>query len=441
MADASRRLPAAAAVTAWIGWAVLAVLALAAVIRDSRNIPVSRDWRIVPAVTGHEPEPVHWLWHQDGNDRRPAGRALAWAVVAAARDFRALGVVAVLGLAALGALLLRASQRSRGARWSDLFLPVVLLQPAAWTGPSPSAMLMALVPLLLAGTILLAVISDPALRTRRWSLLTALALVTLPLTGLAGILVAAAAAPWVAACGWRHWPPRDPGVPVDAGPALLSFVFVAIVVTGMVFSDYDFSGWADPALDRGRLALRAGTTLATALGPAGATRWALVAGVLLGLVLITVVMLGAAGRRVYEVERYRVLGIACVLAGSALAVMMSAGGFAALLLSVVFLAWGLYGWPLLAIGVQTALLAAVLIVTPANAREAARERNAAVAPLDALVRDIAAGMPRDTLAERYRSVLLPEGERDELAARMAMVGEAGIGPLARLGRTASAGAR
>src|SRR5512141_2324951 len=227
MADARRPIPSVAAVMAWVVWVALAVLALAAAVRDSRNIPVGRDWRIVPAVTGHESEPVHWLWYQDGNDRRPAGRALAWAVVAATRDFRALGVVAVLGLAALGALLLRASQRSRGARWADLFIPVVLLQPAAWTGPEPSAALMALVPLLLAGTILLAVVSDPALRTRRWSLLTALAMVTLPLTGLAGILVAAAAAPWVAACGWRHWPPRDPGVPLDAGPALLSFVFVA----------------------------------------------------------------------------------------------------------------------------------------------------------------------------------------------------------------------
>ena len=441
MSDARRPAPSAAALTAWIAWAVLTALALASVVRSGRNVPLGPDWRIVPAVTGHEPEPVHWLWYQDGNDRRPAGRALAWAVVAATRDFRAPGIAGMLGLAALSAMLLHVSQRARGARWADLFLPVILLQPAAWTGLAPSALLMALVPLLLAGTILLAVVADPALRTRRWSLLTALAMVTLPLTGLAGILVAAAAAPWVAACGWRHWPPRDPGVPVDAGPAILSFVFVAIIVTGMVFSDYDFSGWADPALDRGRLVLRAGTTLASGLGPAGVSRWGLVAGVLAGLVLLTVLMLGAAGRRVHDVERYRVLGLACVLAGSALAVMMSAGGFAALLLCGVFLAWGLYGWPLLTVGLQTALLAAVLIVVPTNAREVARERRAALAPLDALVRDIAAGMPRDTVAERYRSVLLPDGERDELAARMAMVAQAGIGPLAQLRRTPSAGTR
>jgi hypothetical protein len=430
--DDRRRLPSAAALIGWVVWGVLTVLALAAVVRHSRNIPVGGDWRIVPAITGHEPEPVHWLWYQDGNDRRPAGRALAWAVVAAARDFRALAVAAVLGLVALSALLLRASQRARGARWADLFFPVLLLQPAAWTGPEPSTLLMAFVPLLLAGALLLAVVSDPALRTRRWSVLTALAMVTLPLTGLAGILVAAAAAPWVAACGWRHWPPRDPGVPLDAGPALLSFVFVAIVVTGMVFSDYDFTGWADPALDRGHFALRAGTTLAAAFGPAAGPHWRLVAGVIAGLLGLTVLMLVPAGRRVRDVERYRVLGLACVLAGSALAVMMSAGGFAALLLCVVFLAWGLYGWPLWSVAVQGALLAAAVAVLPANAPAIAGERETSLRPLDALARDLAAGMPRPELAERYQPILLPDGTADELSARMAMVAGAGIGPLAAL---------
>ena len=432
MSDDHRRVPSAAALTGWVVWAVLAVLALGAVFRHSRNVPVGEDWRIVPAVTRHEPEPVHWLWYQDGNDRRPAGRALAWAVVAAARDFRALGVAAVLGLVALAAMLLRAAHRARGARWADLFFPVLLLQPAAWTGPEPSTLLMAFVPLLLAGTILLAVVSDPALRTRRWSLLTALAMVTLPLTGLAGILVAAAAAPWVAACGWRHWPPRDPGVPTDAGPALLSFVFVAIVVTGMIFSDYDFSGWADPALDRGRLVLRAGTTLSEALGPAALSHRRLVAGVVAGLLVLTVLMLVPAGRRVRDVERYRVLGLACVLAGSALAVMMSAAGFGALLLCGVFIAWGLYGWPLSSVAVQGALLAAAVAVLPANARAIAAERARSLGPLDALGRDIAAGVPRTELAERYQPVLLPGGTSAELSAGMAMVAGAGIGPLAAL---------
>jgi HAMP domain-containing protein len=132
------------------------------------------------------------------------------------------------------------------------------------------------------------------------------------------------------------------------------------------------------------------------------------------------------------VERYRVLGLACVLAGSALAVMMSAGGFAALLLCVVFLAWGLYGRPVVAVAAQGALLAAAVAVMPANARTIARERAGSLARLDALEHDVARGMPRMELAERYRPLLLPDGRTDELAARMAMVAEAGIGSLAKL---------
>jgi hypothetical protein len=220
----------------------------------------------------------------------------------------------------------------------------------------------------------------------------------------------------------------------DAGPALLSFVFVAIVVTGMIFSDYDFTGWADPALDRGRLTLRAGTTLAGALGPAALPHWRLVAGVIAGLLVLTVLMLVPAGRRVRDVERYRVLGLACVLAGSALAVMMSAGGFGALLLCVVFIAWALYGWPLSSVAVQVALLAAAVTVVPANARAIAAERATTLRPLDALGHDIAAGIPRRELAERYRPALLPDGTVAELSAGMAMVAGAGIGPLAALPR-------
>jgi HAMP domain-containing protein len=143
-------------------------------------------------------------------------------------------------------------------------------------------------------------------------------------------------------------------------------------------------------------------------------------------------MLVPAGRRVRDVERYRVLGLACVLAGSALAVMMSAGGFASLLLCVVFLAWGLYGWPLWSVAVQGALLAAAVAVLPANAPAIAGERETSLRPLDALARDLAAGMPRPELAERYQPILLPDGTADELSARMAMVAGAGIGPLAAL---------
>ena len=52
MSDARRPAPSAAALTAWIAWAVLTALALASVVRSGRNVPLGPDWRIVPAVTG-----------------------------------------------------------------------------------------------------------------------------------------------------------------------------------------------------------------------------------------------------------------------------------------------------------------------------------------------------------------------------------------------------
>ena len=432
MGGERRGVPSLPGLAAWLLWLVLGAAALAAAARGGSNVPVGQDWRMVPAVTGHEAEPVHWLWYQDGNDRHPVGRALNLAAVSVTRDFRAPVVLAVAGLMLLSALLLRAVQRLRGrARWSDAFFPAILLQPVFGAGLSPSAVLFAAVPLMLGGALLLAVLSDPALRTRRWSVLTAFAMVTLPLTGLAGILVAAAAAPWVAACGWRHWPPRDPAVPVDAGPALLSFIFVAIVVTGIVFSDYDFSGWSDPALDRGLLVMRTGSALAAAFGPVAAERWQLVAAILVGLVVVTSLLLLVAGYRLQDIERYRALGLACMLAAAGLAVMMSGWQFAVLLLCVVYSVWELYGRPAVSVTLEAGLLAAALAVLPANFRHASAARRETLARLGALERDIGAGVSRAGLAERYGSWLMPEGTAAELSTGMGMVAGAGIGPLAR----------
>lgn len=432
MTGERRRFPSAAGLATWLVWAVLSAVALASVVRSGPNIPIGQDWRMVAAVTGNEPDPVHWFWNQDGNDRHPAGRALTLAVISAARDFHAPAIAAVLGLVVLSGLLLRASQRVRGhARWADAFFPAIFLQPAMHTALAPSALLLAMVPLMLGGTLLLAVLLDPALRTRRWSVLAAGSMVALPLTGLAGILAAAAAAPWVAACGWRHWPPRDPEVHVDAGPALLSFIFVAVVVTGMVFSDYDFSGWSDPALDRGRLLFRTGSALAGALGPVAAVHWPVPAAILAGLVLTTCLLLIAAGYRLQDIERYRALGLACMLAVGALAVMLSGWGFAALLLCVVFHVWELYGRPVVTVALQTALLVGAVAVIPANSRAAAAAARATVAQVRALEQDLAAGMLRDDLAVRYQPLLMPDGTPADLSAGMAMVAQAGIGPLGR----------
>ncbi len=432
MAGLRRGLPSLPGLAAWLLWLALGAVALGAALRAGYNVPVGQDWRMVPAVTGHEAEPVHWLWHQDGNDRHPVGRALTLATISITHDFRAPAVLTAAGLLLLSAMLLRAAHRLRGRpRWSDAFFPAILLQPAFDGGLSPSAQLFAAVPLMLGGALLLAVLSDPVLRTRRWSLLTALAMVTLPLTGLAGILVAAAAAPWVAACGWRHWPPRDPAVPVDAGPALLSFIFVGIVVTGMVFSDYDFSGWSDPALDRGLLVVRTGSALAAAFGAVAADRWQLVAAVLVGLVVLTSMLLLVAGYRLQDIERYRALGLACMLASGGLAVMMSAWQFAVLLLAVSYCVWELYGRPAVSVALEAGLLVAALAVMPANFRHASTARRETQTRLGALERDIASGVPRMELADRYRAWLMPEGTAAELSAGMAMVAQAGIGPLAR----------
>ena len=85
MAGLRRGLPSLPGLAAWLLWLALGAVALGAALRAGYNVPVGQDWRMVPAVTGHEAEPVHWLWHQDGNDRHPVGRALTLATISTPR--------------------------------------------------------------------------------------------------------------------------------------------------------------------------------------------------------------------------------------------------------------------------------------------------------------------------------------------------------------------
>jgi hypothetical protein len=162
-----------------------------------------------------------------------------------------------------------------------------------------------------------------------------------------------------------------------------------------------------------------------------AERWQLVAAILVGLVVVTSLLLLVAGYRLQDIERYRALGLACMLAAAGLAVMMSGWQFAVLLLCVVYSVWELYGRPAVSVTLEAGLLAAALAVLPANFRHASVARGETLARLGALERDIGAGVSRAGLAERYGSWLMPEGTAAELSAGMGMVAGAGIGPLAR----------
>jgi hypothetical protein len=113
-----------------------------------------------------------------------------------------------------------------------------------------------------------------------------------------------------------------------------------------------------------------------------------------------------------------------------LAVMMSAWGFAALLLTAVYFVWELYGPPVVSVALEAGLLTAAVGVLPATWRMAAS--GAARDRYVALERDVTAGVLPAELAVRYQPLLMPEGSARDLEAAMVMVAEAGLGTLAAM---------
>src|SRR5262245_4662285 len=60
-----------AGVFVWSIWTLLLLAALAFVGRYGSDLPCSDDFELVPALTGHQPDIVSWLWSEFNNHRLP----------------------------------------------------------------------------------------------------------------------------------------------------------------------------------------------------------------------------------------------------------------------------------------------------------------------------------------------------------------------------------
>jgi hypothetical protein len=94
--------------------------------------------------------------------------------------------------------------------------------------------------------------------------------------------------------------------------------------------------------------------------------------------------------------------------------------------------WERYGRPVASVAVQAGLLVAGLAVVPANLEAMRRQRAEVSSAALALARDVAAGLPRDSIAARYQPLLMPGGGAADLAGGIALVSDARIGLLGQL---------
>ncbi|HEU4564919.1 MAG TPA: hypothetical protein VFS05_09740 [Gemmatimonadaceae bacterium] len=442
----------AAAVIAWGVLAAMLAAALACIALYGRDIPMAEDWLLVPPLTGHEPDLGAWLWAQNNEHRVPLPKLLYLGLLkASGGDFRSGMVFNALALAAMAAAMMLAARRIRGrTSAADAFFPIAMLELGDWMNIVWSWQIQFVVSAALVIALLVVIVRQRGTLSPRAAVAAALAMALLPFTGASGLIFAAALAPWALYTAWLHLRgggatgPRWPG-------ALIAAATVAAGLTGLLyFVGYERPTWNPPSPSHLATLKTAAKFLALGFGPAAIVSWTLFVLAAAAVLAPAAALVVMAALRAREGERARAWGLLLFTGGMAVMALGIGYGRAAQVPTIglptryvlfalpaycaAFFIYLLYAPPLLARAAQWALLASAVLLLPFNTRQGFYVRDWYLGETAAVERDIAAGLSPEALAARNRAFLMHWNER-QLAERIRMLREAGIGPFARWGET------
>src|SRR4051794_31707951 len=184
-AAARRPGPLGPLLLVWGVWAVMLTFAFEQIARVGRNVPLSEDWLMVPALTGHQPHFWAWVWSQNNEHRLPVPRLVYLGLLELTGDFRVGMVVNAIVLGVLAAAMILVARRLRGGRTSylDAFFPVVVLNLGHWENLGWSWQLSFVLSVAAIVGILLVLVASPVPLGRAPAVALAAMLVLLPLTG------------------------------------------------------------------------------------------------------------------------------------------------------------------------------------------------------------------------------------------------------------------
>ena len=397
---------------------------------------------MVPALTGHEPVNLSFLWSQHNEHRIPVPKliflALSWPTRG---DSRAGMFFNLLALAAASLALVVCAWRLRGRiSYTDGFFPVACLNLSQYQNLIWNFQIQLITATNLACALLLMVAWRPASLTLRSALWVTALLLCLALSGASGLVFVPPLAAWLIWTGWRQPRQRrgksgrrDWAIPLCGASAIAVFLLYF----------YHYQQPQEHPLPSGLLPVGRACIefLSVSVGLVGEDGWPYSGLAVFALYGATLALLLRALKTVPG-ERQRAAGLLAFLLGTgmlALSVGLGRGGFgpgAAFasryvtlsipLLCCVYLVWGLYARPLGGRACQAGLFLVLALTSfPSGARafEAAAELRRAIGAFEgALVR----GVPPERLADRYWPVLYPD--RDILAQRLSMLRETRMGP-------------
>jgi hypothetical protein len=432
-------------------WAALAAALVWCIAAFTVNVPLAEDWHMVPPLTGHTEHLWSWLWEQNNEHRLPLPRLLLLGTLAATGDFRAGMVVNVAVMAAAAMAVLWALRHARGGalRYSDAFIPIVLLHIGNWENFMWAWQLCFVLSAALC-LVLLAALAGPRLDiSPARAGVAAAAVAALPLCGANGIAFAAPMAAWLGIEAVLLL--RAGGAAARAGLILFAGLIVAAASTAYYFVDYTSATWnpASPGLIESiETALK---FQGLAFGPAVAPRAGiagLVAAILVGAATMTLVpRLRGGGRG--RIEAARMLAFAAGAATLAIAFGWGRAGLVPtvgfpdryVLLAAPGIVWAyvvieLHGGPRLRQIVPPALLVAACAMLPLNTRDGFYWRDWYRDGMARVIADVNSGASADTIVTRHGQFLM-HWAPDRLRAGLEMLRDTGVGPITALRREAA----
>jgi hypothetical protein len=404
----------------WTTWAAMTLLALVATAVYGRWLPWSDDFDLVPYLTGDRPVTAGWLWEQHNEHRIPLVKLLFVGLGRlSGADYRWTVVVNALILSATAAAMILAARRLRGhSAWTDAAFPAVLLHlgqgALVWAFQTPFVLTTVLGCLFVAAAV-------AAPRTAAWR---AAALGTLacllPLTGSAGlVLAAAAAALLVAEAVWPARvaggsPPFTRGI-AAAGAGLTLAVAIAYVATLRLGPSEGYAGpWRALVASLDTLASYPGSPVARMRLP-----WLVVTCLAIGGTLVAAAkpLLGKASPGTDRRAGIILLGYLAALALVAVAIGYGRGTrdftplyghYATLALGVPLalgLVWAALPQTAIARGVQAVLCLTTLVVFAVHARQAVRNWSSADESWAVIASDLRGDLPPEDVAARHAAAL------------------------------------
>jgi hypothetical protein len=431
-------------------WLVMLTAALALVAVYGSNVPSWDDWDIVPAVTGHQPVTLKWLWSQHNEHRVPLPRLLLLGMMRLIRmDFR-IGMyfnVLTTGVLALGMIL--AARRVRGtSSYLDAFFPIVLMNWGQAANLLWCWQVQFYASTFLAGAVLILIARAATPLKLMAATAAGTCVVLLPLCGANGVGLVPPLALWLGYTAVLQWRGATPAGRRDA-IILLSSAVAALMLTGFYFVGYNRVPY-HPSTHSLRVILKTALQFLTmgfgpgVVGLGFESRlpmpfWKIVCSVVAGLFLLTGGMLVTAWRK-HPTERARAAGFLLFLAAMAslaLGLGMGRDGFESryITLSVpalcaVYLAWRIYAAPRFQPLVRIVLFATAVMVLPPNAWWGLRYARDLKSHLAAFEADMVAGIPPYELIQHYAKYLHPH--QIIVMDYMPFLRESGIGAFRRL---------